>query len=74
MSINTDGSGMMNLTRNPADDYSPRWSPDGSQVAFQTDRDGNWEIYRMDADGANPSRSHQQSGRGSVPVLAAMMP
>lgn len=28
------------------------WSPDGSRIAFETDRDGNDEIYAMDPDGS----------------------
>lgn len=31
----------------------PYWSPDGKKIAFQTHRDGNWEIYTMNADGSN---------------------
>ncbi|MEM7031389.1 MAG: hypothetical protein AAF629_17640 [Chloroflexota bacterium] len=31
------------------------WSPDGSQILFSTLRDGNPEIYVMDADGDNPT-------------------
>jgi dipeptidyl aminopeptidase/acylaminoacyl peptidase len=30
-------------------DFSPDWSPDGAQLAFASDRDGNREIYRMKA-------------------------
>ncbi|PYP53118.1 MAG: hypothetical protein DMD45_02145, partial [Gemmatimonadetes bacterium] len=30
-------------------DYDPTWSPDGSQIAFTTRRDGNDEIYAMSA-------------------------
>ena len=36
---------------NDSDDRSPAWSPDGSRIAFASDRDGDWDIYVMDADG-----------------------
>lgn len=32
---------------------APAWSPDGSQIAFMTDRMGKWEIWIMSADGSN---------------------
>jgi dipeptidyl aminopeptidase/acylaminoacyl peptidase len=32
---------------------APVWSPDGSQIAFVTDRTGRWEIWIMNADGSN---------------------
>ncbi len=32
---------------------APTWSPDGSQIAFVTDRTGQWEIWLMNADGSN---------------------
>lgn len=30
-------------------DFSPDWSPDGAQIAFASDRSGNFEVYRMKA-------------------------
>ncbi len=32
---------------------APVWSPDGSKIAFITDRTGKWEIWLMNADGSN---------------------
>jgi dipeptidyl aminopeptidase/acylaminoacyl peptidase len=41
------------LTDHEGDDLSPVWSPDGTQIAFASDRDGDWEIYVMRADGTD---------------------
>jgi Tol biopolymer transport system component len=42
------------LTNNPAYDGWAAWSPDGQRIAFISSRDGNFEIYVIDADGKNP--------------------
>ena len=42
-----------NLTNNAATDLYPSWSPDGTKIALETNRDGNNEIYVMNADGSN---------------------
>ncbi|MBU0491593.1 MAG: VCBS repeat-containing protein [Chloroflexi bacterium] len=52
-----DGTNVHKLTNTLAVvDEDPAWSPDGKQIAFQSDRNGNFEIYVMDVDGSNPSR------------------
>jgi TolB protein len=51
-----DGTGIMQLTDNDADEWWPSWSPDGAMIAFMSHRDGNWEIYVMNADGSDQRR------------------
>src|SRR6266705_1947777 len=51
--VNADGSDLRRLTRNPANDFDPALSLDGSQIAFRSERDGNNEVYVMRADGSD---------------------
>jgi len=44
------------VTSGPGDDIGAAYSPDGSRVAFASNRDGNFEIYVVDADGGQPVR------------------
>jgi Tol biopolymer transport system component len=46
------------LTDSPAFTWNlvTSWSPDGSRLAFSSDRDGNTEIYLMNVDGSNVVR------------------
>lgn len=39
------------LTNDAGRDWFPRWSPDGSTIAFSSDRRGNEDIYRISAQG-----------------------
>lgn len=53
---NSDGSNIIELTNNTAEDRSPKISPDGKHIAFISDRDGNQEIYVMNTNGSNQKR------------------
>lgn len=54
--VNVDGTNPLLLTE-PADrcNASPRWSPDGSSIAFASNRDdpGSYSLYLMDANGSD---------------------
>jgi len=54
--MNADGSNQTRLTDNPAADWGPSWSPDGSRIVFVSNRDENVEIYTMNADGSDQIR------------------
>jgi len=71
-SMNTDGSGVLRLTDDAANDESPRWSPNGSQIVFQSDRDnvfsGMADIYLMNADGSGQVRLTSDGSDDSAPA------
>jgi len=46
-----DGNALQQLTNDPANDVMPAFSPNGKQIAFSSDRSGNWDIYIMDITG-----------------------
>ncbi len=48
------GEALRQLTDDPANEVMPVFSPDGSRVAFASDRSGNWDIYIMDIAGGQP--------------------
>lgn len=59
--MNADGTGATALSPEGEDDTAPVWSPDGRKITFVSQRDGNREIYVMDADCANLSAGCAQN-------------
>ena len=68
--VNPDGSNPTRLTTN-ANDGQPAWSPDGNALTFVSDRDGNWEIYAINADGSWLRRITDQPSTDGLPEWAA---
>jgi Tol biopolymer transport system component len=68
----SDGSQAVNLTPDsPANDAWPDFSPDGRRIVFRSARDGNQEIYLMNADGTGVRRLTQHQATDTMPAFSS---
>ena len=68
-SVNVDGSGIEVIFSEPDTvSFFPTLSPDGTKIAFVSNRDGNDEIYVMDADGENLRRITNDDANDTDPT------
>jgi Tol biopolymer transport system component/tetratricopeptide (TPR) repeat protein len=56
------------LTNNLSFNIQPDWSPDGNQIVFASNREGHYQIYVMNADGANTTRLTYNLTDDSMPA------
>ena len=54
--VSASGGDAEQLTYHKAHDYMPVWSQDGKQIAFASDRYGNFDIYVMSSEGGDATR------------------
>jgi Tol biopolymer transport system component len=56
--MQVDGSGVVRLTEDKAEDSSPVWLAGGQKIAFISQRGGQYGIYVMNADGSSQTQLH----------------
>ena len=67
--MGSDGRGPRPLTESqPRLNWRPSWSPNGEQLTFISNRDGNFEIYRVNVDGSGLVilKGHPKNDRDAV--------
>lgn len=64
-----DHSLVQQVTNDAFLDRAPRWSPDGSRIAFYSNRGGNYEIWTVRPDGSGLTRL-TESSKALYPVWA----
>jgi Tol biopolymer transport system component/uncharacterized protein YraI len=76
--VDVSGDGLpVQLTDDPANDINPYWFPDGGcsqpeggRLVFQSDRDGDWEIYELDVVSMELTKLTDNTTEDENPVLS----
>jgi Tol biopolymer transport system component len=66
--VNSNGTAEIRLTTHPGRDWLPVWSPDGSKIAFLSDREGPGEIFLMNLDGSGQTNLTNNPAADGWPV------
>ncbi len=54
--VSVNGGQAIRLTTQPTYESTPIWSPDGKQIAFASDRHGNFDVFVMSSEGGDATR------------------
>ncbi|MFM1823214.1 MAG: hypothetical protein RI967_1480 [Planctomycetota bacterium] len=65
-----DGRTVTQLTTDPSDDMMPSLSPDGTAIAFASNRNGNWDIFTMPITGGAPTQITSDADEEVQPTWA----
>ena len=66
------GGTAIQLTTQNSYECTPVWSPDGKQIAFASDRHGNFDVFVMSANGGTAQRLTTNSA--GVPSICSVRP
>ena len=67
--MNADGCGLRQVTSGPFDDREPHWSPDGTRLAFSSDRSGSYDMWLVTlASGERAPAHHRRRPNESMPA------
>ncbi len=81
--VPSSGGKAVQLTTHPKHDTHPVWSPDGTKIAFASDREGSMDVYVVSKDGGVPTKLTNNSvneipvtfsDNGHVLFIAGLMP
>jgi TolB protein len=72
--ISPSGSTPRQLTSGPGDNQGATWSPDGRHLAFQSNRNGRWQVFVMSVDGSMTTRITQGTTEATSPSWSPRLP
>jgi tricorn protease len=64
--VPSEGGMARSITRHPSRDLQPRFSPDGKEIAFVSDREGSPQVFVMPVDGSASPRQVTFHTEGSL--------
>jgi Tol biopolymer transport system component len=66
--IQPDGSGLVDLTSDPTEEFDPSWAPDCSAVAFDRVVEGNYDVFRREVASGAVTQLTSSPGEDSRPA------
>ncbi len=72
--VNINGSNPRRLTSGTGDSQGATWAPNGRHIAFQSNRNGRWQIFAMLADGSAQDAITRGPGDATSPSWSPRLP
>jgi len=72
--ISPSGSTPHQLTSGQGDNQGASWAPDGRHLAFQSNRNGRWQVFVMSVDGLTTTRVTQGTTEATSPSWSPRLP